>query len=196
MVAHSGSVVSPCARLEGIADIGVVDVARAGGLVGSLSLDKLAEGLAFSPAGRQHNPCRRRTCSTCGHAPGTGDALDAAGGRPPQRCTDRDLRSMLAEMQRLDPNAPTVAARSRLHLALVRPLHSRVFSEFLRLFWTITNGTIRLYARAPQTVIAIEHQRIVAAIAARDATAAVAAVRDHLDHLAEAIRSRYLPMDR
>jgi len=130
MVAHSGSVVSPCARLEGIADIGVVDVARAGGLVGSLSLDKLAEGLAFSPAGRQHNPCRRRTCSTCGHAPGTGDALDAAGGRPPQRCTDRDLRSMLAEMQRLDPNAPTVAARSRLHLALVRPLHSRVFSEF------------------------------------------------------------------
>jgi len=53
-----------------------------------------------------------------------------------------------------------------------------------------------LYARAPQTVIAIEHQRIVAAIAARDATAAVAAVRDHLDHLAEAIRSRYLPMDR
>ncbi len=177
--------------------IGVIETRHGSGTyVGSLSLKPLADGMAFQILiAAQHSstaPQDLLDLVDLRQAFEMSEMRKAVGRHTDEQITR--MQSIVNEMRLMDPESARFGERDlALHLAFYQPLSSRVFGEFMRVFWKISNLAIQPYAPASKDVIVDEHERIVDAIAARDTEAAVAAVRDHICHLTETIRTSYDP---
>ena len=80
-----------------------------------------------------------------------------------------------------------------LHQLFYAPLGSSVYSEFVRCNWKISNLAIRPYARASRKAIAAEHEAIIDSLARHDAEAALQAMTIHLENLANTVTTAYDP---
>lgn len=101
-----------------------------------------------------------------------------------------EIRSCVADFKRaLERGAPVSDADDEIHRALARASHNSVYETVL----DVVSGLIANARRLTSEVswaserAAIEHERIVAAVAAHDAEAARSAMRDHIAGAAEAI---------
>lgn len=105
------------------------------------------------------------------------------------RASDEEIADIIrrAEASRM-ADAADVETRSRLnlefHMAIAMAAHAprveRLVSDYRDLF--ASPRTLRHYSSSKTRAVIDDHARIAAAIAARDPTAAEAAVRDHLRH--------------
>lgn len=177
--------------------IGVIETRHGSGTyVGSLSLNPLAEGMAFQVLiAAQHSesaPQELLDLVDLREAMETSQMRKVVG-----RHTDEQIarmRSMAEEMARGKGQPVGFSERDlALHQIFYQPLGSRVFTEFIRMFWRISNLTIQAYAEESREIVLEEHDRIINAIAAGDTDGAVEAVRDHIVSLGETIRTSYDP---
>jgi DNA-binding FadR family transcriptional regulator len=177
--------------------IGVIETRHGSGTyVGSLSLNPLADGMAFQILiAAQHSssaPQDLLDLVDLRQALEMSEMRKVVGNHSDEQISR--MRSIINEMRLMDPESARFGERDlALHLAFYQPLNSRVYSEFMRVFWKISNMAIRPYAPASRDAIVAEHERIVDAIEAKDTEAAVAAVQEHICHLAETIRTSYDP---
>jgi DNA-binding FadR family transcriptional regulator len=175
--------------------IGVVESRHGSGTyVGTLSLDALADGLAFQVLlAAQHSDTAPQELL---------DLVDLREGievRQIARVCGRHTPAQIDRMRELNRTLASTRDRSaefgeldlELHLLFYEPLESRVDSEFVRVFWKISNLTIRPYAWTPPRVIGAQHGAIIDALAHHDDDAAAAAMTDHLRHVAKTIGRSY-----
>jgi DNA-binding FadR family transcriptional regulator len=177
--------------------IGVVETRHGSGTyVGSLSLNPLADGMAFQILiAAQHSDGAPQDLLDLVDLRGaleTSQIRKVTGQHSPEQIAK--LRSLCDEMANLDNESPGFNERDlALHQLFYQPLESRVYSEFIRMFWRISNLAIWPYAKNSRETILQEHQAIVDALANHDADSAAEAVRAHIEGLACAIKSSYDP---
>ena len=177
--------------------IGVIETRHGSGTyVGSLSLNPLADGLAFQILiAAQHSesaPQDLLDLVDLRKAIEMNQMRKAVGTHSDEQIAR--MRGIANEMRQMDPDSARFGERDlTLHQAFYQPVNSRVYSEFMRVFWKISNMAIRPYAPISRDGILDDHDRILDAIEARDTEAAVTAVRDHICHLDEVVRASFDP---
>lgn len=177
--------------------IGVIETRHGSGTyVGNLSLDPFADGMAFQILiAAQHSEDAPQELLDLV------DLREAIESRQMRKVvglhTDEqieELRAAHREMARMDPETSGFSEKDfALHQMFYAPLQSRVYSEFMHIFWRTSNATIRPYAREVRDTIVEQHEQIVCAIATGDTEAAVAAISEHVHGLAEMIPTSYDP---
>lgn len=177
--------------------IGVIETRHGSGTyVGSFSLNPFAEGMAFQILiAAQHSetaPPELLDLVDLREAMETSQMRKVVG-----QHTDEQIASMRTMAREMAMGKHRSAAFNQRDLALhqlfYQPLQSRVFNEFIRMFWRISNLTLQAYAESSRDSVLEEHDRIIDAIAAKDTEAAVEAVRDHIDSLRDSVVTTYDP---
>jgi DNA-binding FadR family transcriptional regulator len=177
--------------------IGAIETRHGSGTyVGRLSLDALADGLGFQVrlAAQHAETTPEELLDLIDLREGLETRLIArAAGlhTPDQIARMRTLNNIIIEMA--DPAPDLGELDLELHLLFYEPLGSLVHSEFVRVFWKISNLALDLYAPTSLREIAAEHKAIIDALADHDADAATAAMTRHMRHVAETIEQSYRP---
>jgi len=177
--------------------IGAIETRHGSGTyVGELSLDPLADGLAFQVllASQYSESVPQELIDLV-------DLRTMLETRLIHRVAGRHSASEIAAMYALndemarsiDQDAGFGEIDLQLHHLFYEPLGSRVFSEFVRVNWRISNLAIRPYAPASLEAIVGEHLAIIDGLARRDADAALDAMTIHLERLADTIATAYDP---
>lgn len=173
--------------------IGAVETRHGSGTyVGELSLDALADGLGFQvQIAAQHADTPPAELL---------DLVDLREGLETHmigRVAGRHTLHQVARMRALNDTLAASDDRSaeldeELHLLFYEPLGSRVKSEFVHMFWRVSNFTVGRGASSRQTAFA-DHKAIIDALANADRDAAVAAMSRHMRHIVESIERAYQP---
>lgn len=177
--------------------IGVIETRHGSGTyVGSFSLNPFAEGMAFQILiAAQHSetaPPELLDLVDLREAMETSQMRKVIGQHTDEQIAN--MRTIAREMAMGKHRSAAFTQRDlALHQLFYQPLQSRVFTEFIRMFWRISNLTLQAYAESSRDSVLEEHDRIIDAIAARDTEAAVEAVRDHIDSLRDSVVTTYDP---
>lgn len=172
--------------------IGVVVTRHGSGTyVGSLSLEPFADGMAFQILiASQQSPEPPQ------------DLLDLIDIREAIETTRirqvvglhsceqlREIEQLCDEMESMEVGAGAFGDLDQtLHRAFYAPLDSQVYDEFVKVFWTISNATIRPYADQFQRDANAEHRVIVDAIVRQNVDGATDAMRVHIRNIANDLR--------
>ena len=177
--------------------IGAIETRHGSGTyVGELSLDALADGLGF-----QVRLAAQHADSTPAELLDLMDLREGIETHLIRRVAGRHTARHVARMRELNATIATVSERSEeyrdldaeLHMLFYEPLGSRVKSEFVHVFWKVSNYALSASASTCETSVASDHAAIIDALADADRDAAVAAISRHLRHIVEAIEHSYQP---
>jgi len=177
--------------------IGVIETRHGSGTyVGSFSLNPFAEGMAFQILiAAQHSesaPQELLDLVDLREAMETSQMRKVVGLHTDEQIAN--MRSLQREMAKAKSRAAGFGERDlALHQLFYQPLQSRVYNEFIRMFWRISNLTIGPYSEADRERTIKDHERIIDAIASKDTDEAVEAVRAHINAVAEMVRTSYDP---
>jgi len=175
--------------------IGVIETRHGSGTyVGSLSLNPFAEGMAFQILiAAQHSetaPQELLDLVDLREAMETSQMRKVVGLHTDEQIAS--MRALARDMAKSKSRAAGFGERDlQLHQLFYQPIQSRVYNEFIRMFWKISNLTITSLTEEQRKQVIAEHDRIIDAIAAKDTDEAVEAVRDHIAALGELIRTSY-----
>lgn len=175
--------------------IGAIESRHGSGTyVGELTLDPLADGLAFQVLlASQHSdgvPQELHDLVDMRAMLETRLIARVAGKHTPAQI--EAMRKLNNEMSSsVDQHVGFGETDLNLHQLFYEPLQSRVFSEFVRVNWRISNLAIRPYARASREAIVQEHRAIIDGLAGHDATEAVRAMTTHMHKLALTVATTY-----
>ena len=177
--------------------IGVIETRHgAGTFVGHLSLDPIADGLAFQIllATNDDDSVPRelldlidiRVCVETHH-------IGQACGQHTAAQLER-MRKLNDELVSSDVALSVAAERDlALHQMFYQPLDSRIATEFVKLFWRICTFSILPEAFQDEAVELNDHSAIIEALEANDRDAARAAITEHLTALSDAARAHHDP---
>lgn len=177
--------------------IGVIETRHGSGTyVGSLSLDPFADGMAFQILiAAQHGEAAPQ------------DLLDLVDMREAIESTrirqvtgqhtDDQLQNMYSLCDRMEKLRSDSSGFGEgdlaLHHLIFEPLKSRLYSEFIKVFWKVSNLAIRPFASNASGEIVDEHRAIIDALADQDPRRASEAMSAHILQLANVIRNDFDP---
>lgn len=177
--------------------IGVIETRHGSGTyVGSLSLDPFADGMAFQILiAAQHGEAAPQ------------DLLDLVDMREAIESTRirqvtgqhtddqfQNMYSLCDRMEKLRSDSSGFGEGDlALHHLIFEPLKSRLYSEFIKVFWKVSNLAIRPFASNASGEIVDEHRAIIDALADQDPRRASEAMSAHILQLANVIRNDFDP---
>ena len=177
--------------------IGVIETRHGSGTyVGSLSLDPFADGMAFQILiAAQHGEAAPQDLLDLV------DIREAIESTRIRKVTGMHTDDQFRKMYSLCDRMATLDVESNrfgegdlaLHQLIFEPLQSRLYSEFIKVFWKVSNLAIRPFASSASDKIVEEHRAILDALADQDATRASEAISAHISQLATAIRNDFDP---
>lgn len=177
--------------------IGAIETRHGSGTyVGELSLDALGDGLGF-----QVQLAAQHADSTPAELLDLIDLREGIETHLIRRVAGRHTDKQIARMRTLNATLATVEdlseefanLDSELHMLFYEPLGSRVKSEFVHVFWKVSNFALGVYASTGGTSVAADHTAIIDALAEADRDTAAVAMTRHMQHIVEAAERSFQP---
>jgi DNA-binding FadR family transcriptional regulator len=174
--------------------IGAIETRHGSGTyVGSLSLDSLAEGLAFQlgVASQQTESIPRELLDLI-------ELREAIETRQIQRVTGMHTDEQLRRLRALHDAMATADIPDgfrnldlELHTSFYEPLDSQMAIEFIRCFWQVSNLGAYPFEEQHRAGIMADHHGIIEALARNDADDAALAMAEHIRRMARLVQSAY-----